>query len=315
MHGILTLHRRPTLLLGACTLGLSSPALAQTTPQTSPIRTPAYELYAPDVEAARGAQLGLDFAAREFRRYMGEAPPKIAVVLLDGRGEPMSPAGALPVLHWFTPDGLAQARAHGGATAPRDTARDRAFAESALPHEACHWYLSAYLAGRPTAGPRAAATRQPGAHVGAVGLPAWYNEGFGTLCEPPAWQQARRAQMVRDLDAAIPFAEFMVMPHPKTVSSLPPTAAPHTAEERRAAVAQGDDGRARLFYAQAHTLMRFLAEREGPTFVGIVGRGLAEGDSLPQLLGSATQLPADIGALERAWRSWLVQMPADRRER
>ena len=121
--------------------------------------------------------------------------------------------------------------------------------------------------------------------------------------------------MVRDLDAAIPFAEFMVMPRPKAVSSLPPTAAPRTAEEHRAAMAQGDDGRARLFYAQAHTLMRFLAEREGPAFVGIVGRGLAEGDSLPQLLRGAARLPADIGALERAWRSWLVQAPADRRER
>lgn len=293
---------RHVLLVSAYSAGISLHVGAQSSPAQS---SDEYDLYAPDEQAVRRAKDGLVFAAREFRRYMGERPPKIAVVLLDGRGEPTTPDGDLPVLYWFTGEGLAQARSHGGSAAPADTARDRAFAESALPHEACHWYLSTYIGSRASAEPRAGAAQRSSAHVSAPGVPAWYNEGFGTLCEPAAWQEKRHQQMVRGRDAAISFAKFLSMPHPKAVSSLPATALPRTAEERIALMKQGDDAGALLFYAQAHSLLRFLAEREGPEFVGLVGRGLAAGESLPQLLRRGRRLPHDPVALEQAWRSWL----------
>lgn len=294
------------LALGICTFGYPARALAQ----AQPVRGAAYDLYAPDGETARRAQDGLALAAHQFHRYLGEAPPRIAVVLLDGRAAPSTPAGSLPVLYWFTAEGLAQARSHGQAGTSADTVRDRVFAESALPHEACHWYLAAYIAARTPAAPgTAAASGGRAGHVGAAGVPAWFNEGFATLCEPAEWQARRSELMTRELATAVPLAEFLSMRHPMAVSAPPGGAAARGAEQRMAAMKQGGDARAVLFYAQAHTLLRFLADREGTQFVGLVGRGLAAGESLTTLLQQAKQLPSDLGSLEQAWRAWVAAGP------
>ena len=261
-----------------------------------------FELYARDVPTALRAQEGLLQAGREFRRYVGASPPPIAVVLLDG-GEPLTYSGRLPTLYWFTAAGLAQARSHSGTPAvPPDSLRDRAFAESALPHEACHWYLAAYLAsvtGKPSAA--------SGAHRGFSGLPAWYNEGFATLCEPERWKKARRDQIRRDIASAPPLSELLMMAHPKGSTSLPVGVSAGTAEARSAQVSGGGDARARLFYAKANSILQFIAEREGARFVGELGNRLIEGVSFADVLKRSRSLPRTLDGFEEEWRAWVLR--------
>jgi hypothetical protein len=255
------------------------------------ISTAAYELSAPSPEALAVSRLGVDLAVSRFRRHFGADPPRIAIQIVDGRGEPAAPPAGVPLLIWFTRDGLEQARSHSGtATAARDSARDREFVEAALPHEACHVFIAAYLDSHPgaTAAPPAA---MGGTHRGAARIPAWLNEGIAILCEPEDWQVKRRSTMARRASEAIAFSEFLSMPHPMSASR---TSTP------------GMEERGRLFYAQAFSLVEFIREREGSAFIGTLARALADGERLPAVLARSRTLPGDPAALEAAWRAWLA---------
>jgi hypothetical protein len=75
--------------------------------------------------------------------------------------------------------------------------------------------------------------------------------------------------------------------------------------ELRRGLATGDEERGRLFYAQSFALVEFLAETEGPEFIGTLAAALARGESLGTALLTATRVPQDLTALDVAWRDWL----------
>jgi hypothetical protein len=61
-----------------------------------------------------------------------------------------------------------------------------------------------------------------------------------------------------------------------------------------------------MFYPQVLTLAQFLAEREGPEFIGRMAENFARGRSMPEILRGARNLPADLDSLQRVYAAWLA---------
>lgn len=273
-------------------------------PSRDTIVTAEYELIAPSREIAQ-AKRALDLAAAQFLRHIGVPAPRITVVLLDGQEPPPARTDSRMLL-WFTSAGLSAARTHSeGNAVPTDTARDRAFAESALPHEACHWWLSEHLT-RVRGAERGSAGGQR--HGNAEQLPAWLNEGFATLCEPSDWRAVRLKTAAANADSLIPLASFFSMAHPMGVSTLPIGTDP-SSSTRAQMMRNNATPRSRLFYAQSAAFVHFVAERGSPEAIGRIASVLVGGGydaaRVSAVLAEGRRFPADISALEVEWRAWL----------
>jgi len=215
-------------------------------------------------------------------------------------------------LPWLVELGDDPSRGRGGLEGTR-----------ALSHEACHLFLIAHTgrtlgrtASRPTGAPRS---------YGDPALPDWFDEGVATLCEFPALRAQRRQQLGRVSDRTIPFADFFRMEHPlyaqvqallaaqRAAAGTDTTSKPRGTTVQRLTIPLGgipglDAERGAVFYAQAHSVIEFLAERNGLEFVGLLGEALARGQSVDQVLARQVRsVPRDVSALEREWKAWLAK--------
>ncbi|HYW06355.1 MAG TPA: hypothetical protein VE913_05330 [Longimicrobium sp.] len=310
----------PTALL-AMVLGT---AAACATPGAAPVGTAAtagsvrpsaaYELHAPSDSLARPLRGELDRAADVFERYFEAELPPIGVVVFRSPDE-MRAFDWTPIRARFTQvlPWLVQFDANPTISASAVEGRN------AIAHEACHLFLigrTGKVLGRPT-------RRAPGAPpaYGDPALPDWFDEGVATLCEPPALNAERQAKLRGLGDSAIALAELFRMEHPawrqlQAMIDAQRRAAGDTARNarnnptvQRVQVPRGalDGSGALAFYAQTNSVLEFLADREGPRFIGVLGTALAGGQSTEQALAAhARRVPSDPVALEREWRAWLA---------
>jgi hypothetical protein len=225
------------------------------------------------------------------------AVPTGARVVVEGRraGQPFRTEFARP-----------ESRVSG---TPSRAAEDPVAEARVLSHEACHIFLIAHLnqrLGRTRAQMAEAsqtARAQSGGSYGDPMLPDWFDEATATLCETPTLQQKRRTYAREHRAEMIPLARLFAMPHPNVAGHTGTEAAPGA----RVTVGVGGQTPQRsMFYPQVLTLAQFLAEREGPEFIGRMAESLARGRSMPEILRGARNLPADLDSLQRVYAAWLA---------
>jgi hypothetical protein len=283
-------------------------------------KTDIYELYAPterDIEQASGA---LDYAVTQFKARFGTAPPKVAIALLDDN----PPAGFddssfrqrnLPVMTWLTDRGW---DAQGAGIGSQPTHRRPFSLAEVLPHEACHLFLRAYVDQRLGAPERSSGrVRTQTNHYGHPDVPDWLDESAAGLCERPDEQAKRRTFLKANVANHLPFDQLFSMAHPFS-GPLQMRASPVAGQPTKKLVPGMRVGamtftanmspeqlqQARMFYAQAQSVGKFLSERAGPTALARIAEGLARGRPLKTLL-QQLNLPGDTGVLEREWLKWL----------
>jgi hypothetical protein len=181
-----------------------------------------------------------------------------------------------------------------------------------LSHQAGHRFLIAYiehmqailqaagLAPADTAGVREGDV-SPGSlvqHPGHPAVPDWLEEAVATLCERPAAQSARLELMRANLDRRIPFPELFTMSRPQGAG--------------RGGAAKGAGGaaagRAAIFSAEALSLARFIAQREGnDRFIGTIVEGVLRGRTVGDVLNTAQNVLSKPEALEKQWLEWMQE--------
>ena len=292
---------------GLILLLLANIAAAQLT-ETRSIKNEIYELYAPNEKELKIAAEELDFAAKNFEKYFGEKPPKIAVYVLNSPNEiskidfrSFSKRG-LKVLPFISTDYLQSLKK------PEDKKIGLAEAR-ALSHEAGHKFLITYADTKTTR--RSGMTRK----YGHPSIPDWFDEAFATLCEFPMLQKRRYAFLEKNLDKTIPFEEFFKMDHPmlaklsgekqmsqeeakKLLKNLP-AGAKITIRKGDGLVTEKDF----MFYSQSLALTDFLVEKKGKMIIRKIADGLLEGKSLSEILSDEST----ISQLESDWKSWVKE--------
>lgn len=294
---------------GACATPGAVPAGTARTAGTA-----AYELHAPSDSLARPIRGELDRAVGVFERYFGTRPPPIAVVVFRSPDE-MRAYDWAPIRARFT-EMLPWLVQFGGSPTVGASPVE---GNNALAHEACHLFLIAHTG--KVLGRRV--RRAPGAPpaYGDPALPDWFDEGVATLCEPPALNATRQASLRGLGDSTIALTELFRMEHPawrqlQAMMEAQRSAAGDTARNARRGptvetirVRGGTlgGGNAPAFYAQTNSVLEFLAAREGPRFIGVLGAALARGQTVQQALAAhARHVPSDPVALEREWKAWLA---------
>jgi hypothetical protein len=254
-----------------------------------------YEVHAPGGADLTRTIEEVDYALARFERFFGDAP-YIAVTLFEGPSDMMAfdlgplHARGVPHLPWFL----------GGREPPSlEGAR-------ALSHEACHTMFLHRI--RRTTGwtPPAAPPGPEEVRYGASTVPDWMDEAAALLCEFPALQERRRAQLAER--TPLPLDSLFAMEHP----SLPTL-------RQMLAQAQSESGAAvgrhtttpstdpLLFYAQSHSVATFVVEVADPRVMARLADALAAGGTMEQALAAEPALPSSVTDLEAAWRRWLAQ--------
>jgi hypothetical protein len=291
-----------------------------------------YEIVAPRRNLLPDAKQELDRASRGFIRIFEVDPPAIVVRLLDSlpprlRADSAPALGprVLPVLvprvrqgfeddprYRRTPP-VARAAARGWFAAYVDTrfAKDTTKPPAPLP----------YFAGED---PR---------------IPDWLEDAVPAMITGSPMYEFFVAQLAEHPKELLPLRELFSAQHPASArtadSAATGTAAPAAVAGGGAvsanpavtrAEAVWDDPRTRgrrmnaeaeramRFTAQSLSVAQFLAEREGPAFIGRITDRLLDGGTMTSALRDARTAPSDIDELDQAWRTWL-QGQAGRRSR
>ncbi len=316
-------HWQAGFVLAFLALATAGPALAAPAPPDSMRRasTPQFDVYATSEKEIMAATQELRRAASQFNRYVGDRPPRIAVVVFDSAERmkgydfaSLREHGLAPLAWIAPPPGAGLAAGEGGAhAAVGASAAKRAKISGAsaaavsefptsLGHAAGHLFFSVWvrakLAGADVTG-RAAAraealrsvvltlplpTAEP-QHALSDQFPDWYEEAIATLCESPPVQARRIDAMRGQLDRRVPLAELFDMSRPH---------------------GPGTVARADLFDDESLALARYIAEIEGDRFFGNIASGFVTGKSVGETLTNAAQLMSKPEALEKSWVEWMA---------
>lgn len=135
----------------------------------------------------------------------------------------------------------------------------------------------------------------------APALPAWFRAGAAELIARSPRQTAHLSMLRRQLDEAPALEEFFRATSPEPVdtgAARPPRRVPSRGMMQRL-------DQVGLWTAQSIAVTRYLADREGPEYIGTVAERLLGGEDILEITRSARSLPATPGALDEAWRAWL----------
>jgi len=276
-----------------------------------------YELVAPTRELLPDAQRVLDDAARRYRRYLAADPRPVVVELRTRTSAPSASTSA---------GGAALPDTRGADTIvlpapPAPDGRNAPPAPGYIARPVVRAWLASYAAAntRPSP-PRDTSTAGRGTDRRA---PAWILDALVELVAGSAFQELYPAQLARDPERLIPLRTLFDSLQPPRSPELgagsagdAPRPARAPGEGRSPRFGRGAPGldASALFVAQSFAVARFLAEREGPEFVGHVAERLLAGTRMEDVLRDAQRTPADLASFERTWRSWLTeQRAADRR--
>jgi hypothetical protein len=273
-----------------------------------------YELIAPAREILPDAQQILDGAARTFRRYMGEDPPRLIVEMRAAQ-----PAAGPPPTPPAGPTRSASDTLILPLLRSRDE-RDVPRPPTYIARPVVRAWVAAYSTARAA---RAPATQTDTAGAGrGPGAPAWLLDALSQLVSPSPYQDIYLAQLSRQADDLIPLRTLFDStayplaagraegdPAASQVSGGPPPAGRPQGSRPPGGRPRGPSerlDRAALFAAESFAVARFLSEREGPDFIGDLANRVLGGERVENVLRDAKSVPGDLAAFESAWRSWLA---------
>jgi hypothetical protein len=144
----------------------------------------------------------------------------------------------------------------------------------------------------------------------------WLDEAGATLTESKATQAERRKYILDNFGSVIPLATLFRAEHP----ALPGLRSMAEAQRQSAATGRQQVGPVSvrvqrgmdsmdpgMFYAQSLSVAEFLAEREGPAFLGRVVDAALRGQSMDEVLQTASRLPKSVAELHRDWSAWVTR--------
>ncbi len=197
--------------------------------------------------------------------------------------------------------------------------------DGSTPHEVCHAFFEEWA-------------KQYSAKDVYANVEDWLVEATGTLCEPETLQQKRRHGFFASPDSRIPLKKFLTMtiPGSTTLSKVDDNSkikkkvikkmsveddTSEVLKNKRVLVitAAGKDAnykKVAQFYRQTLVFAQWLAERaKNSRVIGKIGKALAQGGTVEDVLRKNPHLPNSISTLNKEWNEWvrqqLVRQPSD----
>ncbi|HTO89642.1 MAG TPA: hypothetical protein VMJ70_00800 [Candidatus Sulfotelmatobacter sp.] len=255
---------------------------------------PRYKLYGPDIASLQLTRHEMDYAFNQFRRYIGDSPPKLTIAVLGSLPDPsrvsaasLREAGVDYVLTDWPP--------RAGAPPPAPELSERAG----------RWYLAAFERVNARASPPPGKARL---------TPDWFDSAVAGLCASPVEQGRRLGLVSAHIDQHIPIDRLLAMsrpePGPPAKSKGQPANAAKSGGKSTPAAGKpapaGATGADAPFYdAEALSFARFLAMREGDRFIGWVLEPILAGEPASAGLNRAKTLFPRPDQLETAWVAWV----------
>jgi hypothetical protein len=250
-------------------------------------RSARFEVYGPNAEAVYDGYEQLNRAYRAFERYFDAPAPRLAVVLSNDSTRPIDSETlrsfrerGYRVLRYVRPRSYRSPTrygglGYGGVIWPVAPTAARAMLGR---------YVNSQL---PDNGERSDAA------VLAL-LPLWYRAAIIHLIGE-AGAPANDLDYVREKRGQIlPLQHLLTLVRPVEQDSLLDPSRRNEADELT-----------RIIASQSSTFARFLAEREGPSVVGRIGRDYLRRRALADIIGDFRSAPKSVPELERRWRSWI----------
>ena len=250
-----------------------------------------FKLYGPDVASLQLARHEMDYAFNQFRRYIGDSPPKLTIAVLGSMPDPSRVSAAslreagvdYVVTDW-------PARPGAPPAAPE------------LSERAGRWNLAAFERVNAKASPPPGKTRL---------TPDWFDSGVAGLSASPVEQARRLAWVSAHIDQHIPIDRLLAMSRPEPPAPAQPKGKSSSATKSGGKAAGGGapaNAKAvdpQFFDAEALSFARFLAMREGDRFIGWVLEPILAGEPASAGLNRAKTLFPRPDQLEIAWVAWV----------
>ena len=250
-------------------------------------RSPRFEVYGPNAEAVYDGYEQLNRAYRAFERYFGAPAPRLAVILSNDSTRPLNS----DAVRAFRERGYRAVR----YVRPRSYKSPTRY--GALGYGGVIWPVA------PTAA-RAMLARYADSQLESDGersdaallerLPLWYRAAIihligeaGAPAIDMEYVREKRGQLLQ-------LQHLLTLIRPVSQDSL-------LDPSRRS---DADEG-TRVIAAQASTLARYLAEREGAAVIGRIGRDYLQRRALADILRDFRATPTTVAELERRWRVWI----------
>ena len=258
----------------------------------------AYEIVAPRQALLPDARRALDESAEQFRAIFGAAPPRVTVALHEPDRDPDDDTGtALPA-------GEAGEDVVAVRVPPVERMRRGVVARPRplpLAPVARAW-LAAYADARSSTPRLRTAWAAGTVPADDARLPDWLEDGIVQIVAGSPLRDVALARLAEQRSRALPLRQLLTMARP--VGALDPVVGRD--DDRRAAIAGELEG-SLLFAVQSYGVARFLAEREGRSFLGAMVDRVLAGDAALAALGGARHLPGDLDALQGEWDRWLEE--------
>jgi hypothetical protein len=240
------------------------------------------KLYGPDTATLIEARREMDYAVNQFRRYIADYPPKLTVAVLGTMSDP-SRVSAASLREAGVDYIVTDWPARPGTTLPAST--------PTLSERAGRWELLAFEKLNAKASPPAGKTRL---------VTDWFDSGLAGLCTTPV-EQNRRLQLVAEhIDQRIPIEKLLEMSRPARGAGASAKTKAGSAKSTTLSVDPQE-----FFDAEALSLSRFAAMREGDGFMGWILEALLAGEPASVGFNRAKTLFSRPDQLESAWVTWV----------
>jgi len=274
-----------------------------------------------DVNSLTRLRREVEYAANQFRRYIGGFPPPIKIAAVGD----VDPARIDP----------ARLRSDGDVDFvvtdwPEPAKPGEPQTESWISDRIARWDLEAWEREKATGSPPDSKSRF---------TPDWFASAIAGLATPPAEQTRRFEWMRAHMDQRIPIPQFIEMTRPRQGPAaisvevdthpgpMPPVRMPapsegvarlpapnehpvhtkpsHRVERRAGAAAAAAEDQAKLFDCEALAFARFLTAREDERFLGLWYEIVLAGKPQSEAFNIAKTMLSSPIVLEKEWVSWM----------
>ena len=265
---------------------------------------------------ARFAMQACEAAQTRFEELFRTSTRSVTIVLSGDTDDPR----AEWVLHWHTSDDLRQFAKLGGLIGPEVDAYVAEQWEESLPHEIGHVLVWQHLSTHWT---------PPIPDEYATPLVDWFEEAVAIWMEPPHLRNQRLA-IARIFSSSLPPTQHIAYgQHPREGESDRPAVVwvrEYSDRLMKISIREDADGRVSVdtqyvdypdpgeyfdgsgyYYPQVYSLLAYIHEVGGDAAIDEIVRRLRANPRDPDHLLNLPNLPADLEALDHAWRAWLKE--------
>jgi hypothetical protein len=272
----------------------AAPASSAATPALPPIPVDSlekadlqhYRLYGRDIATLQLTRHEMDYAYNQFRRYMGDSPPKLSIAVLGNMPDPSRVSASSlrdAEVDYVVSDWPPRSGAAPGA-APE------------LSERAGRWFLAAFERVNARGSPPPGKTRL---------TPDWFDSGLAGLCASPVEQNKRLDLVSAHIDQHIPIGKLLDMTRPASASPASAKPKSSAAKSKSSSATAGAIDPQQFFDDEALSFSRFLAMREGDRFMGWMLEPVLGGEPQSAGFNRAKTLFPRTDQLESAWVSWV----------